>query len=197
MTDSDCFSQQSFFQQIKEARLRAEALVNGLAPEQLIKRPHPGKWSIAECLLHLNATGTIVQSFMAEAIARGKRDNTVGTGPFDVGFKGRLFVWLAEPPPRIRLIAPRRVRPPAHVDDPLKLLPVFLRVQDDWERLIKESEGLNLAKLKIAPRFSAFRARFAAAMPWMLAHQRRHLWQAENVKRQILSTASHVSAQAG
>jgi DinB family protein len=197
MTDSDRFSPQSFFQQIKEARLRAEALVDGLSPQQLIKRPHPAKWSIAECLLHLNATGTIVQSFMADAIARGKRDNTLGTAPFDIGFKGRLFVWLAEPPPRIRLIAPRRVRPPARVDDPLKLLPAFLKVQDDWERLIKESEGLNLARIKIAPRFSAFRARLAAAMPWMLAHQRRHLWQAENVKRQILSTASHLSAQAG
>jgi len=197
MADSDRFSQQSFFQQIKEARLRAEALVNGLAPEQLTKRPHPAKWSIAECFLHLNATGGVVQSFMTEAIARGKRENTVGTGPFDVGFKGRLFVWLAEPPPRIRLIAPRRVRPPARIEDPLKLLPDFLKVQDEWERLIRESEGLHLARLKIAPRFSAFRARFAAAMPWMLAHQRRHLWQGENIKRQILSTASQVSAQAG
>jgi hypothetical protein len=89
------------------------------------------------------------------------------------------------------------VRPPARIDDPLKLLPDFLKVQDEWERLIRESEGLHLARLKIAPRFSVFRARFAAAMPWMLAHQRRHLWQGENVKRQILSTASQVSAQAG
>lgn len=196
MTDSDRSSQQIFLQQITEARLRAETLVRDLTSEQLIKRPHPGKWSIAECFLHLNATGSIVQSFMAEAIARGKRENTVGTGPFDVGLKGRLFVWLAEPPPRIRLVAPRRVRPPAYIEDPLKLLPDFLKVQDEWERLIGESEGLHLAKLKIAPRFSAFRARLAAAMPWMLAHQRRHLWQAENVKRQIFSTASRVSAQA-
>jgi hypothetical protein len=183
-------------EEIEKARRRAEELVRGLTPEQLIKRPQPGKWSIAECLVHLNATGGVMQSFMEEAIARGKRDNVLGTGPFDIGFKGRMFVWLAEPPPRIRIPAPRRVRPPARIDDPLKLLPDFLKVQDGWERLIRESAGLHLSKLKIAPRFSAFRARLSAAMPWMLAHQRRHLWQAENVKRQIFSTASRVSAQA-
>jgi hypothetical protein len=31
----------------------------------------------------------------------------------------------------------------------------------------------------------------------MMAHQRRHLLQAENVKRQILSAASKTAAQAG
>jgi hypothetical protein len=186
-----------FAQEIKETRRRAEALVSGLTPAQLTKRAHPGKWSIAECIVHLNATAAIVQSFMAKAIACGKRDNTLGTGPFDIGVKGRFMVWFAEPPPKIRIPAPRSIRPPARIDDPLKLLPDFLKVQDEWERLIRESAGLHQAKLKIAPRFSMFHARFSAAMPWMLAHQRRHLWQAENVKRQILSATPRASAQAG
>src|SRR4051794_72909 len=184
-----------FALEIKEARHRAEALVDGLTPEQLSKRPDPGKWSIAECLVHLNTTAGIIQSFMERAIARGKRDHIVGTGPFDIGFKGRFFVWLAEPPPRIRLPAPRNLRPSTAIEDPLALLPEFLKVQDEWQRLIRESAGLHLAKLKVAPRFSAFRVRLAAVIPWMLAHQRRHLWQAENVKRQIVSTNNHAAAQ--
>jgi hypothetical protein len=78
--------------EIEKARRRAEELVRGLTPQQLTKRPHPGKWSVAECLVHLNATGGVMQSFMEEAIARGKRDKVLGTGPFDIGFKGRVFV---------------------------------------------------------------------------------------------------------
>ncbi|MFI5104972.1 MAG: hypothetical protein ACHP79_08620, partial [Terriglobales bacterium] len=105
-------------------------------------------------------------------------------------------VWFAEPPPKIRIPAPRNIRPPARIDDPLKLLPQFLKVQDEWERLTRESAGLDQARLKIAPLFSPMRARLAAAVPWMLAHQRRHLLQAENVKRQILSAAPRASAQA-
>ena len=183
-------------QEIGKARRRAEALVSGLTPDQLTRRPHPGKWSIAECIVHLNSTAAIVQSLMGKAIARGKRDNTLGKGPFDIGVKGRFLVWLAEPPPKIRIPAPRNVRPPARIDDPLKLLPAFLKAQDEWERLMRESEGLDQAKIKVGPLASPFRTRLSAAMPWMMAHQRRHLWQAENVKRQIVSAAPRVSAQA-
>jgi hypothetical protein len=183
-------------QEIGKARRRAEALVTGLTPDQLTRRPHSGKWSIAECIVHLNSTAAIVQSLMGKAIARGRRDNTLGKGPFDIGFKGRFLVWLAEPPPKIRIPAPRNVRPPARIDDPLKLLPAFLKAQDEWERLMRESEGLDQAKIKVGPLASPFRARLSAAMPWMLAHQRRHLWQAENVKRQIVAAAPRVSAQA-
>ena len=177
-------------QEIQEARRRAEALVLDLSPKLLTTQPEAGKWSIAECILHLNATAAVVQPLMEKAIAQGTRDNKRGTGPFDIGFKGRFLVWLAEPPPKFRMPAPRNVRPPERIDDPLKPLPDFLRAQDEWERLIRESAGLDLAKIKVGPLFSPLRQRLAAAFPWMMAHQRRHLLQAENVKRQIFSAGS-------
>jgi hypothetical protein len=182
---------------IKEARLRAQSLVSGFPPDQFTKQPEPGKWSVAECILHLNTTAQVVQSLMEKAIAQVKRDNKVGSGPFGIGFKGRLLVWIAEPPPKFRMRAPKKVRPPATINDPAKLLPDFLKAQDEWERLIRESSGLDLAKIKIGPRFSAFRMRLAGVVPWMMAHQRRHLLQAENVKRQILSAAPNAAAKAG
>lgn len=181
---------------IKEARSRAQSLISGLPPDQLTKQPEPGKWSVAECILHLNTTAQIVQSLMEKAIAEGKRNKTLGTGPFGIGFKGRLLFWIAEPPPKFRMRAPRTVRPPSQIENPLKLLPDFLKAQDEWERLIRESAGLDLGKIMIGPRFSAFRMRLAGVVPWMMAHQRRHLLQAENVKRQILSSAPKGAAQA-
>jgi len=177
-------------QEINEARRRAQAVVLGLTPEQFTEQPAPGKWSVAECILHLNVTARVMQSLMEDAIAQAKRDNQVGRGPFKVGAKGRLLIWIAEPPPKFRIPAPPHLRPPARIDDPLKLLPDFLKAQDEWERLIRESAGLDLSKIKVGKPFSPFRARFTAALPWMMAHQRRHLSQAENVKRQIFSAAS-------
>ena len=194
--NSDRFSQEIFFREIEATRLRAQALVSGLTPQQLIKRTHPGKWSIAECLVHLNVTATVMQSLMEKAIARGKRDKTLGTGPFDIGVKGRFLVWFAEPPTKIRIPAPRNIRPPARIDNPAKILPEFLKAQDGWERLMRESEGLDQARIKLGSLTSLFRARLSAAVPWMLAHQRRHLLQAEKVKQQILSTTPRASAQA-
>jgi hypothetical protein len=176
--------------EINEARRRAEAVVLGLTPEQFTTQPEAGKWSVAECILHLNVTARVMQSLMQDAIAQAKRDNQLGIGPFSVGAKGRLLIWIAEPPPKFRIPAPPHLRPPARIDDPPKLLPDFLKAQDEWERLIRESVSLDLSKIKVGKPFSPFRARFAAALPWMMAHQRRHLLQAENVKRQIVSAAS-------
>lgn len=184
-------------QDIKDARLRAQSLVSDLTPGQFTKQPEPGKWSVAECILHLNTTAEVVQSLMEKAIAEGKRNKTLGSGPFGIGVKGRLLFWIAEPPPKFRMRAPRRVRPPSQIDNPLKLLPDFLKAQDEWERLIRESAGLDLGKIMIGPRFSAFRMRLAGVVPWMMAHQRRHLLQAENVKRQILSSAPKAAVQVG
>jgi hypothetical protein len=177
-------------QEIQEARQRAEGLVRGLTAAQLIAQPAPGKRSIAECILHLNATAAVVQPLMEKAIVQARQDKKVGAGPFDIGLKGRLLVWIAEPPPKFRMPAPRNVRPPAKIDDPDKLLPDFMKAQDEWERLIHESAGLDLAKIKLGPLFSPLRQRLAASFPWMMAHQRRHLLQAENVRRQIVSAAS-------
>jgi hypothetical protein len=184
-------------QDIQESRRHAEALVVGLTPAQLSTQPAPDKWSVAACILHLTTTAAVVQPMMEKAIAQAMRDNKRSTGPFDIGLKGRLLVWIAEPPPKFRMPAPPHLRPPATIDDPLKLLPDFLQAQDEWERLIRESAGLDLAKIKVGKSFSPFRVRFAAALPWMMAHQRRHLLQAENVKRQILSAAPKTASQAG
>jgi hypothetical protein len=189
------FDVQSVSRDIADSRRRAQALINVVSADQLTRRPDPGKWSIAECLAHLNITAATVQKLMAHGIEQAKREKRFGEGPFSIGPKGRLLVWIAEPPPKFRIRAPKNVRPPAAIDDPLQLLPEFLKAQDEWERLMREQEGLNLAGIKVGQ--GAFRMRLAAALPWMMAHQRRHLLQAENVKRQIISAAPKTAAQVG
>jgi uncharacterized damage-inducible protein DinB len=178
----------SMSRQIDESRRRAHELVSALTAEQIARRPDPGKWSIAECLAHLNITAATVQKLMARGIEQAKQEKRFGEGPFSIGPKGRLLIWIAEPPPKFRIRAPKNMRPPAASDDPLQVLPAFIKAQDEWERLMREQEGLNLVKIKVGQ--GAFRMRLAAVLPWMMAHQRRHLLQAENVKRQIFSAAS-------
>jgi hypothetical protein len=185
---------QSLHEQIQEARQRAEALLVGLTPEQFTTQPEAGKWSVAECILHLNVTASVIQRLMESAMAQGRQDKKLGPGPFRIGLKGRLLIWIAEPPPKFRIPAPPHLRPPARIDDPERLLPDFLKAQDEWERLMRESAGLSLSKINVGKRFSPFRAKLAAGFPWMMAHQRRHLLQAENVKRQILSAAPMAAA---
>jgi hypothetical protein len=176
--------------ELTEIRQRTQDLVRDLTPEQMMRRPDPGKWSIAECLVHLNITAATVQRLIAKGIERGKRDKIWGQPPFPLGPKGRLLIWLAEPPPKIRFRAPETVAPPLEMPDCSEVLAEFMRAQDEWARLRKDAEGIDLGKISVGPRFSPFRCRLSAVFPWVMAHQRRHLLQAENVRQQIVSRVS-------
>ncbi len=177
-------------QQLGDIRRRAEQLVSGLTAEQLVRRPQPAKWSIAECLSHLNQTAAVVQPKIAAAIEHGKSEKAFAKGPFAPGAMGRLLIWIAEPPPKFRIRAPREIAPQVAHGDPSPLVADFMKVQDEWARLIHECDGLDQNKLKIASPFRGLpRLRLAAPIPWMMAHQRRHLLQAEKVKRQVQAGA--------
>ena len=171
---------------LNESRRRAHDLVCDLTSEQMTRRPDPAKWSIAECLAHLNITAAVVQRLIAQGIERGKRDRILGQPPFPLGPKGRLLIWLAEPPPKIRLRAPKAVAPPLEIPDSSKVLAEFMRAQDEWARLRKDADGIDLGRISVGRRFSPFRCRLSAVFPWVMAHQRRHLLQAENVKKQLV-----------
>ncbi|HEY6307655.1 MAG TPA: DinB family protein [Candidatus Angelobacter sp.] len=184
-------------QQIADVRRRANELVSGLSPEQLTRRPDPSRWSIAECVAHLNLAAGVMQPMMIAGIDRGKKRKVYGQGPFNPGLRGGMLMWIAEPPPKFRLPAPKLIAPPATISDPATVFSDFMGVQDEWERLLKAAEGVDQSKIALGRWWSPFYCRLSAAFPWMMAHQRRHLLQAENVKRQIVSAASGSSAKAG
>jgi hypothetical protein len=103
-------------QELQDIRDRTAQLIKGLSPEQLTRRPESGGWSIAECIAHLNITATTVQPLIDSAIRRGKDNKIVGKGPFKAGTVGGLFLWIAEPPPKFKLKAPKTVAPPCALE---------------------------------------------------------------------------------
>jgi DinB superfamily len=179
--------------QVHEARARAAALVQGLTPEQLSQRTNPSSWSISECLAHLNLTAATVQPKVGVVIERGKKEKITGQGLFSPGPLGWLLIWIAEPPPKFRMRAPKGIVPKVTDGDPAEVVAEFMKVQDEWERLIGDGEGLDQKRLKVSSLFPGMPAlRLAAPIPWMMAHQRRHLLQAEKVKQQIVPGATSV-----
>lgn len=181
----------SLMDQLQDIRRRARDLAAGLSAEQLLRRPDPARWCIAECLAHLNTTATQFLPFIDTAIQRGREGKILGKGPFKPGPIGGLLKWFAEPPPKIRLRAPKNILPPASITDPQRVVADFMKAQDEWERQLRESDGLNLKKIICKTPFGRLRLRLAAPIPWMLAHERRHLLQAEKVKAEILAKAAN------
>jgi hypothetical protein len=176
--------------QLQDIRRRTKELIAGLTAQQLMQRPDAAKWSIAECLSHLNVTATAYRPFIDEAIRKGRERKMFGKGPFGPGPLGRLLIWNAEPPPKFRMRAPKKILPQSSIADPAQVVAEFMHVQDEWERQVRESDGLNLKKIKCGSPFPPLRLRLAAPVPWMLAHQRRHLLQAEKVKQELQAKAA-------
>jgi hypothetical protein len=180
--------------QLDSIRSRTSELTSGLTPDQLTRRPSPSSWSITECLAHLNLTAAVVQPKVAAAIERARKNHLTGSGPFFPGALGRLLFWIAEPPPKFRMRAPKKILPAVAHAEPAQVASDFMKVQDLWEKLINDAEGLDQNRIKVASFPGLPRMRLSGIIPWMLAHQRRHLLQAENVKQEICGRSSRAGA---
>ena len=175
-------------QQLLAVKEKAYSLVADVSQEQLWLRPSPESWSIGECLAHLNVTGQLYLERMEPAVTAGWAEDKVSTGPFRYGLLFRLFLWFEEPPPRKKLIpfklgnaAPELFAPPSEPNE--NVAREFGALQDELCALTEKADGLDLAGIKItSPAAERFRMSLLGAFGGTLAHERRHLWQAEQVR---------------
>jgi hypothetical protein len=90
-----------------------------------------------------------------------------------------------EPPPKWRMRAPRLVRvAPASNRRSADVVPEFIRVRDRLAERVRQADGLDLAKVRlISPINRLLRVPLGTYFNFILAHDRRHLWQARNVRK--------------
>ena len=161
----------------------AATLCEGLSADQLAWRPQPSKWSIAENLIHLRITTETFLPSIDRALAENHRRELFGAGPFRLGWYGRLLVWYVEPPPAIRLPAPKKLRPVLS-GDPLRALDEFRRSQERMPQRIQDANRLRMTALRFpSPLASYVRMNLLEFFCVFNGHSRRHLWQAANVRK--------------
>ncbi len=168
--------------QFLSARKTAAALTADLSDAQVNWRAAPGRWSIAQCLAHLNIVGKQYRKSIRELVDYGRRRRMLTSGTHHHGFWGGLFVKLMEPPVRIRLPAPRYFLPEQHYTV-AQVAPAFLSLQEEYLRLIEEANGLDLGALRIRnPLFRPLRLSLGQCFGLVAGHERRHVWQAERIR---------------
>jgi hypothetical protein len=173
--------------QLEAAEREAEALVAGLSRRQGTSRLEPGSWSISECFDHLATANRVYLAAMREPAERARRDGLLRRGPATAGWLGRLFVRSLEPPPRwwSRRRAPRKIRP--RTAPPLA--PTFdelVASQRDVSSFLRAHADLDLAAIRFPnPLVRGIRLSLATGLHVIAAHERRHLWQAWNVRRAL------------
>ncbi|MGH7531540.1 MAG: DinB family protein, partial [Gemmatimonadales bacterium] len=67
-----------------------------------------------------------------------------------------------------------------------QVLPEFQAIRDALAERIRQADGLDLRRLKvISPASRLFRMPLGAYFQFVTAHDRRHLWQAQQVRRAL------------
>ena len=160
---------------------KAQSLTAGLSAAQMNWRPQPGKWSIAQNLDHLNACGHFRQSLdaIAGSIAAARAKGIIGNGPFRYGWLSSWIMKSQEPPPKRKFKSAKVNTPPPDVEA-AKALADYLGNRARLTELIQKADGLDLARAKTP--FGWFKMPLGALLAHSITHDRRHLWQADQVR---------------
>lgn len=165
--------------QIEEVLAEADRIASPLDSATFHRRPANGGWCVAECLDHITLSTLTLCSAIDDAMPDAKERGLTGGGPAGAGLRGRVILWVMEPPVRLaKAKAPPGMMPrmdgrvvldefrAAHQDLLMRRLPEYLKLDPNRVR-VKSPLGSGL--------------RLGVILQVIPAHARRHLWQAAKI----------------
>ena len=160
----------------------ADALAGRLSDEQFHWQPDGGRaWSVAQCLEHLAVINafyiTPVRKGVDDARARGLK----GGGPIRSTIFGRTFIRTLEPPVTWRMRASSGMVPRS-AGNREEILLAFHAAHDRVRDTVRAAADIDVNRATYMNPFLTFvRMRVGTGLRIITAHDRRHLWQAEQV----------------
>jgi len=182
---------QAVLHALDDADGEARRLVTGLSNADLNWQPNQGTgWSVAQCLDHLAQCNKIYVEALREAARQSSPATCPRRGPIKPGWLGRWFISEMEPPPKRKIKAQKKVMPISEQNG-AEVLKAFIAAHDEVRSLVGESRDLDLNRIR-------FRNPFLRILPWTIgtgllvigAHDRRHLWQAQQAVQAIKQETS-------
>jgi hypothetical protein len=168
---------QALAEQVDAILRQTEALLDPLDDEQFNWCPQAGSWSIGQCYDHLNVTNAVYFRGIHDAVRRAERQGWARRGPIQPSLAGRLFVWVLEPPFRLKARAPSKIRPADRRRHKAEVWPEFVRFHAHLQLFLAECAAVDLNRARFPNPFArAVRVRAGTGLQIVLAHERRHLW---------------------
>jgi len=171
-----------FSAEIADTLANFESLCSNLSDSQFNWSPEPGRWSIAQNLAHLNTVNGLDIPLITEGVAHARIHNITGSGPFKYSWMNNYFIRSMEPPAKQKWKAPKIYIPPP--DAPLaETLAEYCRITHAVRAQLVLANGLDLKRAKtVMPALRFLKMPLGARFPLLCAHDRRHLWQANNIR---------------
>lgn len=148
-------------------------------------RPAPGRWSPAECFDHLVQFNRGYHSEMSKAAERISSLPEGARAAFRPRLVARLVIRFFEPPYRMKIKTLRPFDPGANAElDPDGVMERYLETHARFAGQLERAaeQRLDLEEVRVShPLFGWLKMSLADCYGIILAHQRRHLWQARQV----------------
>lgn len=145
-------------------------------------KPAPDRWSILECLEHLNRYSRYYNPVLAEAIAA----NPAGGNPQTISYSWFGKKSLDTVRPGTKKIKTVKHMNPNNSQLDRQTLEEFLDHQTELLQLLDKAKGANLNRKAIPVEFfKLLKLRIGETLEFMALHQERHLQQALQVKKQL------------
>lgn len=174
---------QKLVDELDAAARDAIAVASGLDEAQGTWRPSPGAWSVAECLDHLAVSNRVYLARLIEGARRGREAGRMRRREAVPGFLGGMFARSLEPPVKRKTKNPK-LSTPRNSPPLAESLKAFLDSQEQVRTFIRENADLDLASIRfVNPFVQAIRFSLATGLHVITSHDRRHIWQARNVRQ--------------
>ena len=174
---------QGYGDQLLSVKQDAIGLMSGLSDAQFNWQPAPGRWSVAGCVDHLNrAASTLFIPRIDKAIATARARGLKSDGPFAYSAFERWCIRANDAPAKMRFKAPKVVQPAPQLSLE-QVRAEFLQWQDALQARLQQADGLDLRRAKYASPIPLVKWSLGAFIQLMLAHERRHVYQARVVRQ--------------
>lgn len=172
-----------FVAELDRQAAQALSLASGLSDVALNWQPNGGKgWSVLQCLDHLAIMNAKYVKALQDAVARNEDQLEPRRVPIQPsGWFTRWFIGMEEPPPKIKLPAPKKISPPSKLTS--AVVDEFCRMQEQLADFVRQWGEADLGDLKLKDPLFPLHLTVDTEMLIVAIHNRRHLWQAENVKK--------------
>lgn len=153
-------------------------LVGRLSEDQLVWRPNPAVWSVAETLAHLHIVGDLHRRRIEHAVAKASR----GAGPAkDIRHTVRGRLMIRSVGPGSRTPVPRAFVPPPDAD--VQYRRKLMEQLQNYRLLAQSAAGVDWNAVRFRPPVAGFvRLNLADWFRVMLAHIEHHLRQIETLR---------------
>jgi hypothetical protein len=168
--------------EVESATLKARNLTAGGSQAQLITSLEPTSWSATQCLDHLAQTTNVFLPLIAHAMTQAPR--LTSNRRLRTGALTRLFLRNLGSPSRLRFKVPAPLVP--QHQDFSSAWSAFEQSQAKLARTIDSAMGLAIDRVRVeSPVYARFSYNAYGTLRMLTTHQRRHLWQIEQILKAL------------